>query len=471
MQYSMPVYVALFGWPFGSAILAFFFPIRRVILFAIVGGNILLPQAVLELDGLPSYTRSLSGGLGALFAALLVALPQLISWRLRPVDLCFFAFLLAPGFSSLLNNLGPYDAFSTVVNRFLEWGVAYWVGRSLFDGEGAMRDLGVGIVMGGMIYAPLCIWESVMSPQLHVQIYGFRASPWIMALRFGGYRPTVFMQHGLAVGVWMASSSVVAWVLWRSGVLVRICYIPMMWIAVGLVLVTISLRSAGAALLLFGMIGAVEFVQFSRLRVALLALLLLPAGYIGVRVAGWEGRELVDLAAAAFGEERAGSLNMRLENDTLIVKRAMEQPLFGWGGWGRWRVFDEFGRDITVSDSWWGILVGTTGVFGLVAAYGTFMGPMFLLIRQRSRKRVFEGSTGAAWAVGMAILLFVFDTLVNAMPNTVFMLAAGAMASFVVRKPQRGTARTAQANLKEGPGEDTVQSVSARPSPRTIDLR
>jgi hypothetical protein len=379
--------------------------------------------------------------------------------------------LIAPAISSLLNGLGGYDALANFVNRSLEWGVVYWVGRSLFQGDGAMRDLAVGIVVGGMVYAPLCIWESSMSPQLHRQLYGFRASSWLQTMRFGGFRPTVFMQHGLAVATWMASTALVAWVLWRSKAVSRICGIPMMMIAIGLVVVTISLRSAGAALLLIGMIGAVEFVQISRLRLALLSLLLLPAGFIGVRVAGWEGRELVDFAAVAFGEDRAGSLNMRLENDTMIVNRAMEQPLFGWGGWSRWRVRDEFGNDITVSDSWWGILVGTTGVFGLVTAYGTFMGPMFLLIRQRSRKRVFEGSKGAAWAVGMAILLFVFDTLLNAMPNTVFMLAAGAMASFVVRKPGAVRPVPAVETAVEAPAEGSAGIGGHRARPRTIDLR
>ncbi len=466
MNYPLTVLVFMLGWPILMALLATMFPVRRVVLCSIIGGNLFLPQTALIFAGFPNYTKPLAAGLGALIAALLVASPQLLSWRPKPIDFCFFAFLFTPAISSLLNGLGPHDALSTVVNRSLEWGVAYWVGRCLFQGEGAMRDLAVGIVVGGMVYAPLCIWESMMSPQLHVQVYGFRASSWIMALRFGGYRPTVFMAHGLAVGVWMASASVVAWVLWRSKAVTRLWGVPMMFVAAGLVVVTISLRSAGAALLMVGMIGAIEFVQFSRLRLALLSLLLLPAGYIGIRVAGWEGRELVDLAALAFGEDRAGSLNMRLENDTIIVNRALERPVFGWGGWGRWRVRDEFGNDITISDSWWGILVGSTGVFGLVAAYGTFMGPMFLLIRQPSRKRIFEGSKGAAWAVGMAILIFVFDTLLNAMPNTVFMLAAGAMASFVLM-PRKAS------NLAVVSETSRHEASSARipGRPRPIDLR
>lgn len=431
MGYQPTVVIALLGWPLMMAALAFFIPVRRVVLISIIGGNLFLPQAALQFAGFPNYTKPLAAGLGALLAALLVATPQLLSWRPRLIDCFFFSFLIASSISSLVNGLGFYDAFSNVVNRFLEWGVAYWIARSLFNDERAMREMAIGFVVGGMVYAPLCIWESVMSPQLHPQLYGFRLSSFVMARRWGGWRPMVFMQHGLAVGNWMAASALVAWVLWRSKAVSRICFIPMIWVAVGLVAVTIMLRSTGAAILLIGLIGAVELAQLTRMRAVLLSLLLLPASYIGLRVAGWEGQQLVDMASM-LEDGRDGSLRVRLENDARIVDRAMQQPLFGWGGWGRWRVRDEFGRDITISDSWWGIIVGSTGIFGLVGAYGTFMAPMFLLIRQRSRKRIFEGSKGAAWAVGMAILLFVLDTLVNAMPNTAFMLAAGAMVSFVL---------------------------------------
>lgn len=432
MHYFPTVYIALFGWPLFMLLLTMVLPIRRVVLVAIIGGNLFLPQAGFVLPGIPNYTNMVAAGLSALLPALLVASPKLFAWRPRPIDLFFFAFLIAPGVSSLVNGLGEYDAVSVIVNRFLEWGVAYWVGRALLDGPEGLRDLALGIVIGGIVYAPLCVWEIVMSPGLHKDLYGFRSSSWRNVFRMGGYRPTVFMHSGLPVAAWMAASSLVCWMLWRSKSITRIGPIPMWMVAIGMVMVTIALRSTGAAILLVGLICAMEFVQVTRLRIALMATLLLPAGYIAVRVAGWDGHEMVEMTGI-FGEERAGSLNMRLENDAIIVDRAMERPVFGWGGWGRWRVRDAWGNDITVSDSWWGILVGSTGVFGLVAAYGTFIAPSFLLIRRRMRGRLFEGANGAAWAVGMALLLFVLDTLSNAMPNSVYILAAGVLTSFVVR--------------------------------------
>ncbi|MBL4698261.1 MAG: hypothetical protein JKX70_05445, partial [Phycisphaerales bacterium] len=164
---------------------------------------------------------------------------------------------------------------------------------------------------------------------------------------------------------------------------------------------------------------------------------------------------------AFLGEDRAQSLTMRLENDTIIAERAMERPIFGWGGWGRWRVKNEFGIDITVSDSWWAILLGTTGIFGLVAAYGTFIAPMFILIRRKTQRRIFEGAQGAAWAIGLALLLFVLDTLANAMPNSSFMLAAGVMSSFVVNKQRRP--RRSQATPSQPPNNSNAPSQNQNP--------
>ena len=323
----------------------------------------------------------------------------------------------------------------------------------------------MAFVIGGLVSLPLCVWESVMSPRLHSELYGFRPSSFRMTRRWGGWRPTVFMQHGLAVAAWMGATAVVAWVLWRSKVVASVAMVPIKVVAIGLVVGTIALRSTGAAILVVMLIGAAEVVQTSRSRTILMVLLLAPAGYIGLRVAGWDGDQLVSFAAR-LGEERAGSLNMRLENDAIIVDKAMERPVFGWGGWGRWRVKDPVtGKDITVSDSWWGILVGSTGVFGLVAAYGTFIAPMFVMIRRKTSSRIFDQAQGAAWAVGLAVLLFVIDTLANAMPNSSFMLASGAMAGFVSR-PRRAVA----AQTGPPPGVPAGRP-PAPPRPRTIDLR
>jgi len=418
----------LFAWPLLMLAAATVIPVRKVVLISIIGGNLFLPATGIAISGFPNYTKLLAAGLGALIPAFFFAGPKLLAWRPKLLDIFFFGFLIAPSISSLLNGLGPYDATSNLVNRFLEWGVAYWLGRTLFTDLSALRDVCVAVVVSGMLYAPLCLYEIRMSPQLSQMIYGFRPSAFHMTRRLGGWRPMVFMQHGLALAVWMAASALVAWILWRSKAIRNIWGIPIAWIAIGLVVLTIGLRSVGAAVLLVGLIAAAEFIQRTGLRTVLLAMVLVPMGYIGIRSVGWEGQQLVQLAEATV-PERAGSLNMRLENDALIADKAMQKPLFGWGSWGRWRVKDDFGRDITVSDSWWAILLGSTGFFGLVCTYATFISPLFPLARHKTRAGIFVGPLGAAWALAFGVLLFVLDTLFNAMPNTSFMLMAATLVS------------------------------------------
>lgn len=418
----------LFAWPLLMLVAAMFIPVRKVILISIIGGNLFLPSTGIALPGFPNYTKLLAAGLGALIPAFFFAAPKLFAWRPKLLDLFFVGFLIAPSISSLINGLGPYDATSTFVNRFLEWGVAYWLGRALFTELAALRDICVAVVVSALAYAPLCLYEVVMSPQLSRIIYGFRPSAFGMTFRMGGWRPMVFMQHGLALAAWMAAAALVAWILWRSQSIRAIFGIPISWIAIGLFVLTFMLRSTGAALLLVGLIGAVEFIQITRLRPILLMMVIVPMGYIGLRTFGWEGQQLTNMAAL-INEERAGSLNMRLENDQMIADKAMQRPVFGWGGWGRWRVRDDFGNDITVSDSWWAILLGSTGVFGLLCTYATFVSPLIPLTLHKSRRRIFQGASGAAWAIGFGVLLFVIDTLANAMPNTSFMLMAATLVS------------------------------------------
>ena len=47
----------------------------------------------------------------------------------------------------------------------------------------------------------------------------------------------------------------------------------------------------------------------------------------------------------------------------------------------------------------------------------------------KSRKHIFIGPLGAAWAIGMGVLLFVIDSLANAMPNTSFMIMGATLVS------------------------------------------
>ena len=53
-----------------------------------------------------------------------------------------------------------------------------------------------------------------------------------------------------------------------------------------------------------------------------------------------------------------------------MLERASERILFGWGRFGRSRVYNEYGSDISVTDGRWIITLGQFGVVGFMGEFG-----------------------------------------------------------------------------------------------------
>ena len=83
----------------------------------------------------------------------------------------------------------------------MTWGAPYLLGRLYFSEPAALRDLALATVSAALAYVPFCLWEIRMSPQLHAIVYGLQPFGFGQAIRFGGYRPSVFMTHGLMLGM------------------------------------------------------------------------------------------------------------------------------------------------------------------------------------------------------------------------------------------------------------------------------
>ena len=77
-------------------------------------------------------------------------------------------------------------------------------------------------------------------------------------------------------------------------------------------------------------------------------------------------------------------MKFRFMNEDLLAAKAMQRPVFGWGGWGRSRVFsEETGEDLTVTDGLWIIILGSSGFFGLITLMSMLLLPAILLRRLR----------------------------------------------------------------------------------------
>ena len=66
---------------------------------------------------------------------------------------------MCPFFSAISNDLGPYEGLSGMSGHFLDWLVPYWLGRLYLTDVESFRELGLGIIIGGVCLIPFCLFE------------------------------------------------------------------------------------------------------------------------------------------------------------------------------------------------------------------------------------------------------------------------------------------------------------------------
>src|SRR3954464_12693541 len=214
MGFLVPL--TLFGWIPFVLLLFLLFPPRRAVIMAFLVAWLFLPMAGYKLPALPDYTKMSATVVGVLMAAVLFDTDRILSFRPKWIDIPIIIFCTSPAVSSYLNNLGLYDGAAEVVRQTITWGLAYLIGRVYFSDLEGIRELAIGLFIGGLVYVPLCLIEIRMSPQLHKIVYGYYQHAFVQTKREGGFRPMVFMQHGLMVAMWMAMTTMVGTWLWRS---------------------------------------------------------------------------------------------------------------------------------------------------------------------------------------------------------------------------------------------------------------
>jgi hypothetical protein len=132
-------------------------------------------------------------------------------------------------------------------------------------------------------------------------------------------------------------------------------------------------------------------------------------------------------AARSFSEDRANSLKTRFDQEQLLLEHASKRLLFGWGRFGRSRVFDEeSGKDISITDGRWIITLAAYGVFGFVAEFGLLALSVF---RAASALRFTESKHDMVYLAALALILAInmIDLLPNASISPLTWLLAGAL--------------------------------------------
>ena len=327
---TIAAYIALFGWIPAIVILYALLPARLVSSIAVIGAWLLLPPYSIPISSLPDYSKNTAATMAMVLGTLLFAPSRILRFRPHLFDLPMLGWCLCGIASSLQNGLGLYDGLSDALRQFLYWGLPYLLGRLYFSDVEGLRVFTIGIVIGGLAYVLPCLWEARMSPNLLGSVYGITS--W-QGTRWGGYRPHVFFGTGLECGMWMTAVSLTAWWLWRCGILRKIGGISFgkVWLPI-LLGTTFLCRSTGALVLLAGGVTVLWASARFRTRMLLLAIVLFEPVYVGLRIPNlWSGQELVRLVKDYLNADRAQSLEYRFTCENLLIVKAIEQPVFGWG--------------------------------------------------------------------------------------------------------------------------------------------
>jgi hypothetical protein len=449
-------YIVMLAW---IPVVLFLFsrlPIQRALIISFLIAWLLLPMGEIKLAGIPNYTKMSATCYGVLLATFIFDFQRLGQFRPHWIDLPMMLWCLCPSVSSLTNGLGPYDAVSATLAQIVTWGFPYFLGRLYLGTFKGLQQLAIAIVWGGLIYVPLCLIEIRLSPQLHMWLYGFYPQSFDQTFRYGGFRPIVFMEHGLMVGTWMMTATLLAFWFWRAGSLqatlrqfaqgtppkAKVQREPLWGVSfaifLGLLVTFVMVKATGAYFLLVLGIAIVLGMRWWQTSLPLLLVVVVTSGYLTFNAMGGMTptaiKQISTVATRFTNVERASSLVFRLDNEAKLSEKARQQPLFGWGGWGRSRIYDEFGKDIAVTDSLWIITFGNFGTVGLVAWMGALLSPVLAFVLMRYPPNTWwhpQVLPAAVLAIGL--VLYVMDCLVNSMVNPIYTLIAGGIAGLVAR--------------------------------------
>ncbi|SDK93235.1 hypothetical protein [Aliiruegeria lutimaris] len=444
-------YIVLFAWPAIAALAFRRLPLAAGVSAALIGAFLLLPAKVeIDLPMLPSFDKGLSGIFAALLLMVSVSRPALFSrtepairpgWlpRSRWSQACMLGALGGSVVTVLINAepllYGPrilpglqlYYGLSAILNQIIVF-LPFLIARKVLATPEAQRLFLLTLGVAAVIYAFPALYEVRMSPQLNRTLYGFFPASFAQHMREGGFRPLVFLHHGLALSLFLA--------LGFLGAVACLRYLgknrPGKYIAASLFLFVVLYFSKSLGAFVIALIFA-PVMLIAPARLQLLFAAAVAAATLSYPVL--RGNDLVPVErmagfAQSIDADRAESLRFRVENEDALLAKANEKPFFGWGGWGRSRVYDTEGRDISVTDGAWVILFGQGGWVLYLSTFGLLCMPV-LLTAWRSKSHPPDG-------VAIALTLLLCANTIDLLPNSgllpITWMMAGALAGRLERQ-------------------------------------
>ena len=465
----IPPLTVVLAWPLIA--ISFFrsMSLPVAVSWCFIGGYLFLPErGSIDLPGLPEIGKDSMPSLVAV-AAILILQPLvskkggntvLGGWLPgnRLIAVLLIGLLVSSMLTVVFNQdpivaenvflpaLSLYDSLSTLLNASIAV-LPFLVARRHLAAPEQHRDLLRVLCTAGLIYTLPIIFEIIMSPKLSLMIYGFFPHSFLQHVRAGGYRPVVFLHHGLWLAIFMAGTVLAAFALYRAQKDARkgTYFLAALW----LLFILFMCRSLGAFAITLIILPVILFCN-SRIQVVFAAVI---AGvillYPSLRGAGIIPVDQVNRLAASISEERSASFRYRLTNEEILLEKANRRPFFGWGGWGRSLIYNEEGRMTSTADGMWVIVIGRDGWVGYICRFGLFCAPIIILALRRRKYTLHPETAG----LGLIMVAYMIDLIPNASLTPMTWLIAGALA---------GRLELTNSDLASAPTEDGEEENAER---------
>jgi len=471
-------YLMLAIWPFVCLVLFRTQKVERALIWSILGGYLFLPPLTeFNLPLVPGMDKVSIPNLSVLLI-LMFAMRQ----RVQLIPQSRIALLLAAGLilsaiPTVLTNGDPItfqvlrgadpivffvdqlpgqsvrDIASVLIAQVLTL-VPFLLARQFLASEDGLREILLALMVGALVYSVPSLIEIRFSPQMNVWVYGFFQHSFEQTIRAGGYRPIVFLPHGLWLAIFMCTGLMAAAVLARQTVLVDRWK---MLLCVAYLLVMLVLCKSAASMAYGIVLTPLILLGSSRWMIRLAVFF----GVVAVTYPMLRNFQLIPLDVIIAQIEsvnplRAQSLAYRFNNEEQLLARAAEKPAFGWGGWGRSLIRDlETGEILSIPDGRWIIVFGTFGWLGYVCEFGLLALPLvftWIYIRTNAQAELSPFVAPLCLVLGITMV----DMLLNATLTPLTWLTAGAILGHAERlmpravpEPKFAMARSAVADQRK----------------------
>ena len=181
--------------------------------------------------------------------------------------------------------------------------------RNFLRSDSDLKDLLWAVFLGAMIYSLPMLLEVRLSPQLNIWVYGYFQHSFEQMIRDGGFRPIVFLYHGLWAAFLAMSGLLAAVTIARSEPTRRAVA---WWVcAIYLMGVLVLCKSMASILYGFAFAPAIAFLT-TRMQMHLaLALVLLVLAYPVLKAGDAVPEDRILELAEGVDAERANSLRFR----------------------------------------------------------------------------------------------------------------------------------------------------------------